>query len=212
MTALKSTAFFEAVAARRSNYALTNKTTLTPAQLKDIVEKAVKHAPTSFNGQQSRAVLVAGKKHQEVWDTVLTTFLKTLGGDKEKEALYTKKINENYRAGFGTVIFFEDQDIINGFAAKLPPFAQLFPVWSDNSAGILQHIVWTALTAEGHGANLQHYGQFSPETQADVNKLVDAPPSWKITALLPFGVPSAPPSEKAFAPVEERTKFFFDEE
>lgn len=37
----------------------------------------------------------------------------------------------------------------------MPAFAQAFPVWSENSAGILQHIVWTALVAEGHGASLQ---------------------------------------------------------
>ncbi|WVQ76294.1 hypothetical protein IAR50_005959 [Cryptococcus sp. DSM 104548] len=208
----KSAAFFDAVATRRTYYNLTKKTTLSPAQLRDIVEKAVKHAPTSFNGQQSRAVLVAGKKHDELWDTIKKGFLNTLGGDKEQETTWDAKFDNVYKAGYGTVIFFEDQDVINGFAAKLPPYAQLFPVWSDNSAGIVQHIVWTALVAEGHGANLQHFAQISPEIQADITKFVDVPPTWKISALLPFGVPTGPPSEKAFAPIEDRTKFFFDEE
>ncbi|KGB77260.1 nitroreductase [Cryptococcus deuterogattii 99/473] len=208
----KSAAFFEAVTARRSYYNLTNKSTLSNAQLQEIVEKSVKYAPTSFNGQQSRAVLVTGSKHNELWDKITETHLRTLKGDKGQEEFWANKIRDQYRAGYGTVIFFEDQDIVNGFSAKMPAFSQAFPIWSENSAGILQYITWTALAAEGHGASLQHYAQFSAETQAAITELVDVSPNWKVTGLLPFGIPSGPPGrEKAFEPIEKRTKFFFDE-
>ncbi|XAO26521.1 hypothetical protein I312_105358 [Cryptococcus bacillisporus CA1280] len=211
----KSAAFFEAVTARRSYYNLTNKSTLSNAQLQEIVEKSVKYVPTSFNGQQSRAVLVAGSKHNELWDKITETHLRTLKGDKGQEEFWANKIRDQYRAGYGTVIFFEDQDIVNGFSAKMPAFSQAFPIWSENSAGILQYITWTALAAEGHGASLQHYAQYSAETQAAITELVDVSPNWKVTGLLPFGIPSGPPGppgrEKAFEPIEKRTKFFFDE-
>lgn len=41
----------------------------------------MKYAPTSFNGQQSRAVLVSGSKHNELWDKITETHLRTLKGD-----------------------------------------------------------------------------------------------------------------------------------
>ncbi|WVQ93842.1 hypothetical protein IAU59_000920 [Kwoniella sp. CBS 9459] len=210
----KSAEFFKAVENRRTYYNLTKESPLTNDQLKTIVEKAVKFAPTSFNGQQSRAVLVTGNKHEEVWETVKASHLKTLNGDKDQEAFWTKKIDSEYKAGYGTVLFFEDEQVLNGFIGKMPFLAQTFPIWSHNSAGILQYLVWTALETEGYGASLQHFPQISPETQSNLTNLLDVPPTWTSTALLPFGVPSGPPGkqgvEKAFQPVEERTKFFFE--
>ncbi|WVN87294.1 uncharacterized protein L203_102472 [Cryptococcus depauperatus CBS 7841] len=210
----KSASFFEAVVARRSYYSLHKESTLSQEQLKELIQKAVKYTPTSFNGQQSRAVLVAGKKHDELWDKVKESHLKTLGGDKDQEELWSKKFDKQFKAGYGTVLFFEDQEIVNGSAAKMPALAQSLSVWSHNSAGMLQYIVWTALEAEGHGASLQHYAQYTPGVQAEITELVDVPPTWSVTALLPFGVPAGPPGsatfEKTFEPIEKRTKFFFD--
>lgn len=87
----------------------------------------------------------------------------------------------------------------------MPAFSQAFPIWSENSAGILQYITWTALAAEGHGASLQvcmlvcrgflawilaefvqHYAQYSAETQAAITELVDVSPNWKVSTLLLF--------------------------
>ncbi|KAK8845438.1 hypothetical protein IAR55_006151 [Kwoniella newhampshirensis] len=209
----KSAAFFEAVVNRRTYYGLTNKSTLTNDQLKTLVQTAVKHAPTSFNGQQSRAVLVTGSHHIKLWETVLENYLKTLGGDKAQEETWTTRINSNFKSGYGTVVFLEDEDVINGFAAKMPPLAQKLPIWSQNSAGILQYIVWTALELEGHGASLQHQTQMSPDIQSAVTNLLEVPPTWTVSGLMPFGIPAGPPGyggPKVFQPVEDRTKFLFD--
>ncbi|WWC66886.1 uncharacterized protein I206_100793 [Kwoniella pini CBS 10737] len=211
----KSAAFFEAIENRRSYYNLTKESPLTNEQLKELIEKSVKFAPTSFNGQQSRAVLVTGKKHEELWDVVFQAYKLTLGGNKEQEIFWEDKINTQYKSGYGSVIFFEDQDVINAFSGKMPFLSQHFPIWSENSAGILQYIVWTALEVEGYGASLQHFGGFVPQVQTDVNKLFELSPQWKNTAILPFGIPSGPPGQpgkgdKTFEPIENRTKFFFD--
>jgi predicted oxidoreductase (fatty acid repression mutant protein) len=56
--------------ARRSIYALEPKSTLTDQQLRDVVTEAVKFTPTSFNMQQTRAVLVIGEAKNRVWDAV----------------------------------------------------------------------------------------------------------------------------------------------
>ncbi|WVR03457.1 hypothetical protein IAU60_000448 [Kwoniella sp. DSM 27419] len=210
----KSAAFFEAIENRRSYYALKKETTLSNAQLQEIVEKAVKYAPTSFNGQQARAVLVTGKAHENLWEKIKAAHLATLNGDEKQIGFWTNKMDTEYKAAYGTVAFFDDQQVLNGLIGKMPFLAQAFPTWAQNSAGILQYIVWTALEAEGHGASLQHFAAMSPDTQTAITDAVGVPPTWISTALLPFGVPAGPPGkqgvEKSFVPVEERTKFIFE--
>ena len=73
----------------------------------------------------------------------------------DKEKATKDKIDGLFRKGHGTVLFYEDQAVVNGFAGKMPGLANAFGVWSDNQAGILQFVVWTALKAEGLGATLQ---------------------------------------------------------
>ena len=68
---------------RRTIYQLTNKSPLSDAQLQTLVEDAVKHAPTSFNMQQSRAVLVTGDMHHKVWDSVIENYTKSFKDDGE---------------------------------------------------------------------------------------------------------------------------------
>lgn len=72
---------------RRTIYQLTNKSPLSDDQLKTLVEEAVKHAPTSFNMQQSRAVLVTGDMHHKVWDSVIENYTKSFKDDGESSPL-----------------------------------------------------------------------------------------------------------------------------
>jgi uncharacterized protein len=88
--------------------------------------------------------------------------------------------------------------------------AQHFPTWSENSTGMLQFMVWTALASEGIGASLQHYGAYSEEISANVLKEFNLPSTWKSTAMMPFGVATGAPGHagrpKTFNPIEERMK------
>jgi len=87
-----------------------------------------------------------------------------------------------------------------------------FPVWSENSTGMLQFTIWTALANEGMGASLQHFGAYSEEIQANVLKEFNLPSTWKSTAMMPFGIATGEPGvasrPKTFVPVEERVKVF----
>lgn len=83
-----------------------------------------------------------------------------------------------------------------------------FYTWSENSAGILQYIVWTALSQEGLGASLQHFGGMNQEVNTGLVKLLGLPEDYQSSAIMPFGVPAAPAGEKQFAPIEERVKVF----
>lgn len=63
----------------------------------------------------------------------------------------------------------------------MPAYGELFKLWSTNSAGILQHVTWTALAAAGMGASLQHYPQFVPETQDAITQFCSVPESWTVS-------------------------------
>jgi predicted oxidoreductase (fatty acid repression mutant protein) len=54
-----------------------------------------------------------------------------------------------FATGFGTVLFFEDSQVINDLQEQFPLYADYFPVWSEHSTGIAQFAVWTALAEQG---------------------------------------------------------------
>ena len=81
-----------------------------------------------------------------------------------------------------------------------------FPVWAGHSTGMLQFAVWTALEAEGLGANLQHY---NPLVDAKVVEEWKVPATWKLSAQLVFGGKVKPDAaEKTFLPLEEKLKVY----
>ena len=61
-----STSFNEAVKARRSIYALSASSPISDAAITTIVNEAVKHSPSSFNSQSSRAILLLGEEHTKI--------------------------------------------------------------------------------------------------------------------------------------------------
>jgi len=138
-----------------------------------------------------------------LWNLISESALKGLEG--EAKAGYQAKLTA-FGGGYGSVLFFEDQAVIDAITAKIPAYTKQFPVWSTNATGILQAAVWTAFTLEGLGANLQHNGAYSDELVRDILKTFDLPSTWTSTAILPFGDAAAPPSEKAFLPIEDRVK------
>jgi len=207
-----SSTFFNLIKARRTHYGLSKVSTVSDAKLKSIVEEAVMHIPSPFNIQSGRAVLLTGKSSDKLWDDIVRPgYLNLLGADEGAIEMYTKKIKE-YAAGYGTVMFFEDTAVVDGISAKIPTMAKHFPVWSENSTGMLQFSVWTALASEGMGASLQHYAAYSDEIAANVLKEFNLPLTWKCTAMMPFGVATGEPGQagrpKTFNPIEERFKFF----
>lgn len=64
-------------------------------------------------------------------------------------------MKNSFNAGHGTVLFFEDQDVIAAMQKRAPAYEHHFPQWSGHASGMVQFIVWTALEQEGLGASLQ---------------------------------------------------------
>lgn len=63
-----ATAFLSAVEARRSIYDLTDASPISDERIKEIVSLGIKNAPSSFNVQSTRAVLVLRGEHKKLWD------------------------------------------------------------------------------------------------------------------------------------------------
>ncbi|KAL1404988.1 putative nitroreductase [Vanrija albida] len=198
-----------ALTTRRTYYGLTNAPLpISDADVQTIVEEAIKHTPSSFNTQTSRAVVVLGDKNKQLWDAIWAAQKELL--PEAAQAGFKEKFDNAYSSGHGTVVFFEDAEGIKKFIDGSAAFAASIPTWSANTNGIAQYIVWSTLATHGIGANLQHYGQNVPPVQAAIQKFLGVPESWTLVAELPFGVaqgePGYPGVPKAFAPIEDRVK------
>ncbi len=193
---------YEAIANRRSAYEISKESVATDERIQEIIRYAVKHTPSAFNSQTGRAVLLLRNHHDRLWD-ITRKALKAIV-PAESFAATEQKIN-SFRNGYGSVLFFEDQKIVEGFQESFPSYKDNFPVWSQHASGILQYITWTLLEAEGFGASLQHY---NPLIDHEVREEWGIPQSWKLIAQMPFGKPAAPAGEKEFSPLEERVKVF----
>lgn len=197
-----SPTFFEAMEKRRSIYALGKKEVVSQDRIKSIIEFAVRHTPSAFNSQSGRVIVLFEKESSKFWSIARDALKKVVpaeafGPTEEKLA--------SFDAGYGTILFFEDQSIVEGLMAKFPTYKDNFPVWSLQSNGMLEFSIWTALESEGLGASLQHY---NPLVDAEVKKHWNLPDSWKLLAEMPFGSVAAPAGAKEFSPLEERIRVF----
>lgn len=195
--------FYEVLEERRSHRAISNDIQVSDERIKEIVEIAVKHTPSAFNSQSSRVVVLTGDSHNRLWD-ITTNILKQVVGDSQ-DFTPTQAKMDAFKAGYGTVLFFEDETVIKSLQEQFPLYADNFPIWAEQSSGMLQLAIWSAFTAEGLGASLQHY---NPLIDEQVKAEWNVPSHWKLKAQMPFGKPIATPPEKSFKPIEERVKFY----
>ncbi|WP_207918109.1 MULTISPECIES: nitroreductase family protein [unclassified Paenibacillus] len=193
---------FTALRERRSIYGITKESPISDQSIQEIIEETVKHTPSAFNNQTTRVVLLLGEQHDKVWD-ITAEVLKSLISTEQFSSTQ-EKLN-GFRNGYGTVLFFEDQLVIESFSEQFPSYQEHFPIWSQQTNGMHQLVIWMALEAEGLGVNLQHY---NPLIDERVKAEWNLPESWKLTAQMPFGKPSALAGEKKFNSIQERIKVF----
>ncbi|MBT2648453.1 nitroreductase family protein [Bacillus sp. ISL-34] len=194
--------FYTAIKERRSYYGINKEVGVSDEKIKEIVEFAVKHTPSAFNSQSSRLVVLTGSAHDKLWDITTQALRKAVG---EGDFSGTQQKMDSFKAGYGSILFFEDESVVNSLQEQFATYADNFPIWSQQTSGMHQLVVWTALEAEGLGATLQHY---NPLIDDEVKKEWDVPSNWKLIAQMPFGNPTAQPGDKEFKPLEERIKFY----
>ncbi|MBL1228837.1 nitroreductase family protein [Enterococcus sp. BWB1-3] len=183
---------------RRSIYALGNNLPKTRDELTALVKEVVKESPTAFNSQTQRVVFLFGDAHKKLWD-ITEKALKPL---TPAEAFpNTQEKLKSFTAAAGTILFFEDQDIVKNLQEQFALYAENFPVWSEQASGLTQANVWTALAEINIGANLQHY---NPVIDEAVAKEWNIPDSWKLRGQLVFGSIEEPAGEKEYMSDENR--------
>ena len=194
--------FLDHIKQRRTIYAVGKNVALTPEQIESVIKEAVSHSPSAFNSQTSRIVTLFGESHLQFWNVVRET-LRKIVPDAAFEGT-NAKIN-SFAAGYGTVLFYEDQDVVKSLQEQFALYADNFPVWSEHSSAIAQFAVWTALSEQNIGASLQHY---NPIVDAEIAEIFDIPANWKLRAQLVFGSIEAPAGEKTFMAEADRFKTF----
>ncbi|USK58450.1 nitroreductase family protein [Peribacillus asahii] len=194
--------FYTALKERRSYYGINKEVQVSDERIKEIVEFAVKYTPSAFNSQTARLVVLTGEAHEKLWDITTETLRKVVG---ESDFTATQQKMDSFKAGYGTVLFFEDEAVVKSLQEQFVTYADNFPIWSNQASGMHQLVVWTALEAEGLGASLQHY---NPLIDEEVKKEWNIPGEYKLIAQMPFGNPTSPPGGKEFQPLEDRVKFY----
>lgn len=187
---------------RRTQYALGKNLDVSNEQIIELVKEAVRQAPSSFNSQSSRAVILLGEQSELFWELTKEALRPLVPADV---FVNTENKLASFAAGAGTVLFFEDQDVVKGLQEQFASYADNFPIWSEQSSGIAQFAVWTALADAGIGASLQHY---NPVVDAAVAETWDIPASWTLRAQMPFGSNEAGFGEKTFMEDEQRFRVF----
>jgi uncharacterized protein len=199
---MSNTNFYNAIKGRRSIYGISKETPVSDERIIEVIENAVKHTPSAFNSQTARVVVLFGENHNKLWDITKETLRKIVPEGKFEPT--EEKLN-SFRSGYGTVLFFEDTSIIESLQEQFPSYSDNFPIWSQQSSGMHQFVVWTSLEIEGLGASLQHY---NPLIDDEVKNVWGIDSKWKLIAQMPFGKPVASPGEKEFSSLQERVKVF----
>jgi uncharacterized protein len=197
-----SNAFLAAVKERRTFYGLSKEAIVSNERIQEIVNEAVKHTPSSFNSQSAKVVVLFGEQSDKLWNITKETLRKIVPADSFAP---TAERVDGFGSGYGTVLFFEDEAVVENLQEQFAAYAANFPIWSNQSSGMLQFVVWTALEQEGLGASLQHY---NPLIDEEVKATWNLPSKWKLLAQMPFGKPTFQPGTKEFNPLEDRVKFF----
>ena len=188
--------FLKAVKVRRTNYAIGKEKVVPEEKVEQIVKDAVLYSPSAFNSQSARVLLLFGAASDRLWEITKSVLKGVVPPDAYPKT--EAKLNA-FEAGYGTVLYFEDQDTVKKLQEQFPLYKDNFPRWSEQSSGMLQYVVWTALSDAGLGANLQHY---NPLIDEKVKAEWQVPASWRLIGEMPFGKPMAPVDAKAFGPVE----------
>lgn len=192
----------QAAETRRSVYALNKNLPLPAAEVAEMVKHSVLHTPSSFNSQSTRVVVLFGAEHEKLWQFAEDALRAIVPAEKFEP---TQQKLDMFKAAAGSVLFFEDQNVVKGLQERFPSYADNFPIWAEHADAMHQYAVWTTLAAAGIGANLQHY---NPLIDNAVAQEWSVPANWTLRAQMVFGGIDAPAGEKTFEPLEGRLKVF----
>ncbi len=201
---MKHKSLEQSIKDRRTFYQLSPESPISDEEIQQIIGHVLYHAPSPFNSQSARTVLLLGEHHRKLWE-IAKTELKKKSKSEEAWKKTEEKVNTSFLAGYGTVLFYEDMSVVKGLQDQMPSYSDKFAQWSEHSTAIVQILTWLALENEGLGASLQHY---NPLIDKAVQEEWNIPEDWRLIAQMPFGVANDKPAEKPKVPIEKRVLVF----
>ena len=199
---MNSKSIADAIKERRSIRNLKKPENLTKEKLDEILKTAL-YTPSAFGMQSARMIVVTGDENKKLWDIAKAEVKKTLPEGQDFKPT-EDKLN-GFAAGFGTILFFEEDTTVKNMQDNFSLYADNFPVWAEQANGMLQHSVWMLLHTEGLAASLQHY---NPLIDASVKKEWNVPSTWRLRAQMPFGAADEVPGDRKFLDFSEVVKLY----
>ena len=196
--------FLQTMEHRRSYYHLGSECGIEEGQIIDMIDRVMLTTPSAFNGQSTRIALLMGCHHYRLWEIVKHTLAERL--TPEAMIKTTEKIDRSFLGGCGTILFFEDMEIVERQKREFPLYADTFKTYSEQSSAMHQFAIWCLLDDMGFGASLQHY---NPLIDSRVAEEWSLPTAWHLKAQMPFGSPlSSPAPKEQHLPIAERRCIF----
>ena len=182
--------FLAMTAVRRTNYKLGGTSPIPAEEITAIVREIVRQSPSAFNSQSPRVAILYADSSKKFWEIAYGA-VKAKAAPEKAGALKEKM--DAFAAGFGTILYFDDEKVTKAATEQFPAYAENFSAWAQQANAMIQFSVWTALSVAGLGASLQHY---NPVVDIPVREEFGFPVRWKLIAQMPFGAPLEPPPPK----------------
>jgi len=174
-------AFVDLVEKRRTIYALGNNSDFSNEEIADRIRTVVKQAPTAFNSQTSRAVVLFGDANDKFWDHIYDVQKDVLEGDMWE---MMSGVMVGSKSAIGTVLFFEDLEAVK----VMPAQGIREEAYKQNNNANAQYAVWLALAEMGLGASLQHFNVgYEHGFDKGTKEMFNLPDSFEMLAQMPFG-------------------------
>ena len=198
----KDAALWETMMKRRSLRRLKEGGDFGEKDLEELLS-AARRVPSAFNMQSYRVLPLRGAEHEAFWDLVGEVLMETIGEERFAKGRTGEKL-QGFRNGNGTLLFFEDEDVVEEKGNIAKSYKETFPKWSQQGSGIIQYAIWLMLTAEGLAASLQHYDNLIIDT---VRATWNIPENWALISQMPYGIANEEPGEREFIPFGQMARF-----
>lgn len=189
--------FIDMLAKRRSVYNLNKQLPISYDKVIELITDAVMYVPDAFNMKSQCILFVDGDNNVKFWDDVYDSLCAATGQTLSRDR------TDSFKAGYGTILYFYDRDIVEKYKKQFPLYTENFDNWANQSNAMLQFAIWTGLASVGIGASLQHY---NPVIDSMVRKMFSVPENWVLTAQMPFGGIAIAPEQKQDDDIASRIK------
>lgn len=194
--------YIDIIKQRRSVYDLHKHLPISENKLMRILEEIITESPTAFNMQSSYVIVLMDGQHERLWNIVTKTLKDIVPSDKFEP---TQKKMDMFSNAKGTILFFENTQIIEQLKIDYPLYKDQFDNFALRGMGILQGNIWNALAEAEIGASLQHYNPLIDEA---VKEEWDIPEYYQLSAQMVFGGIGSIPEPKEKVDVHTRINLY----